>query len=129
MADLPKTMKKTSKHSVQPASSPSRTHARSVPTDLLNIKPVGDRILIRHIEEKEQIRGGVIIPDSAKEKPQEAEVIALGTGHKDKNGQLTAFEVKVGDRVVLAKYGGTEVKFNEQKYTIIREDDILGVLS
>ncbi|MEO6003118.1 MAG: co-chaperone GroES [Opitutus sp.] len=96
---------------------------------LLNIKPVGDRILVRYIEEKEQVRGGLIIPDSAKEKPQEAEIIALGTGHREKNGELTAFEVKVGDRVLLAKYGGAEVKVNEQKYTVVREDDILGILS
>ena len=119
---------KTTKPSIKPASSSIRTSAPLIPAVLLSIKPVGDRILIRHIEEKEQVRGGVIIPDSAKEKPQQAEIIALGTGHKDKDGQLTAFEVKVGDRVLLAKYGGAEVKFNEQKYTIVREDDVLGIL-
>ena len=92
------------------------------------ITPVGDRILIEHIEEKEQVRGGVIIPDSAKEKPQEAKVIALGTGRKGKDGEVTPFEVKVGDRILVSKYGGAEVKLDEKKYTLVREDDILGVL-
>ena len=86
-------------------------------------------IFIEHIEEKEQVRGGIIIPDSAKEKPQEAEVIALGTGKKDENGKVMAFEVKVGDRVLVSKYGGTEVKLGEEKFTLVREDDILGVIA
>jgi chaperonin GroES len=84
----------------------------------VNIKPIGDRVLVEHVEEKEQVRGGIIIPDAAKEKPQEAKVIALGTG----------FEVKVGDRVLISKYGGTEVKLDDKKYTLVREDDILGVI-
>ena len=95
----------------------------------VKIKPIGDRVLVEHIEEKEQVRGGIIIPDSAKEKPQEAEVIALGSGKKDENGKVLAFEVKVGDRVLVSKYGGTEVKLEEQKYTLVREDDILGVIA
>jgi chaperonin GroES len=96
----------------------------------LKIKPVGDRILIQHLDvEKEQIRGGVIIPDSAKEKPQEAKIIAVGTGIKGKDGLVIPFEVKVGDKVLVNKYGGSEVKLNDQKYTLIREDDILGVLT
>ena len=95
----------------------------------VKIKPIGDRVLVRHIEEKEQVRGGIIIPDSAKEKPQEAEVIALGTGKKDEDGKVQPFEVKVGDRVLISKYGGTEVKFDEEKYTLVREDDILGVIA
>jgi chaperonin GroES len=94
----------------------------------VKIKPIADRVLVKHIEEKEQVRGGIIIPDAAKEKPQEAEVIALGTGKKDENGKVQAFEVKVGDRVLISKYGGTEVKFEDQKYTIVREEDILGVI-
>ena len=93
-----------------------------------SIRPVGDRVLIEHLEEKEQVRGGVIIPDSAKEKSQEAKVIALGSGRKDKDGVIIAFEVKVGDKVLVAKYGGTEVKLDDKKYTLVREDDILGVL-
>jgi chaperonin GroES len=95
----------------------------------VKIKPIGDRVLVEHIEEKEQVRGGIIIPDSAKEKPQEAKVIAIGTGKKDEEGKLLPFEVKVGDRVLISKYGGTEVKIEEKKYTIVREDDILGILS
>jgi chaperonin GroES len=94
----------------------------------VNIKPIGDRVLVQHIEEKEQVRGGIIIPDSAKEKPQEAKVIALGTGKKGEDGKITPFEVKVGDRVLISKYGGTEVKIEEGKYTLVREDDILGIL-
>ncbi len=95
----------------------------------VNIKPIGDRVLVQHLEEKEQVRGGIIIPDSAKEKPQEAKVIALGTGKKDESGKVTPFEVKVGDRVLISKYGGTEVKIEDVKYTLVREDDILGVLA
>ena len=94
----------------------------------VKIRPIGDRVLVKHLDDKEQVRGGIIIPDSAKEKPQEAEVIALGTGKKDENGKVQAFEVKVGDRVLISKYGGTEVKIDEVKYSLVREDDILGVL-
>jgi chaperonin GroES len=94
----------------------------------VKIKPIGDRVLVKHIEEKEQIRGGIIIPDSAKEKPQEAEVIALGTGKKDEKGNSVPFEVKVGDKVLISKYGGTEVKIDSEKFTLVREDDILGVV-
>lgn len=93
------------------------------------IQPLGDRVLVKLIEESEQIKGGIIIPDSAKEKPQEAEVIALGTGRKDDNGKTVAFSVKTGDRVLTSKYGGTEVKLDDAKYTILREDDILGVIN
>ena len=94
------------------------------------IKPIGDRVLVKYIEEEqEQSRGGIIIPDSAKEKPQEAEVVALGTGKKDDSDNAQAFEVKVGDRVLISKYGGTEVKLDDEKYMLVREDDILGVIS
>jgi chaperonin GroES len=95
----------------------------------VKIRPIGDRVLVKHLEDKEQVRGGIIIPDSAKEKPQEAEVIALGTGKRNDDGKLQAFEVKVGDRVLVSKYGGTEVKLEEQKFTLVREDDILGVIA
>src|SRR5471032_891347 len=94
----------------------------------VKIRPIGDRVLVKHLEDKEQVRGGIIIPDSAKEKPQEAEVIALGTGKKDEDGKPMAFEVKVGDRVLISKYGGNEVKIDEVKYTLVREDDLLGIL-
>jgi chaperonin GroES len=83
---------------------------------------------VKHIEEDEQVRGGIIIPDSAKEKPQEAEVIAIGSGKKDDSGKAQAFEVKVGDRVLISKYGGTEVKIDGEKYLLLREDDILGII-
>ena len=92
------------------------------------ITPIGDRVLVNHSEDKEQVRGGIIIPDAAKEKPQEAEVIALGTGKKDESGKTQAFEVKVGDRVLISKYGGTEVKIDDEKFTLVREDDILGII-
>jgi chaperonin GroES len=95
----------------------------------VNIKPIGDRVLVQHIEEKEQVRGGIIIPDSAKEKPQEAKVIALGTGKKGEDGKVVPFEVKVGDKVLISKYGGTEVKIESEKFTLVREDDILGVIA
>jgi chaperonin GroES len=95
----------------------------------VKIRPIGDRVLVKHLDDKEQVRGGIIIPDSAKEKPQEAEVIALGTGKRNDDGKIQAFEVKVGDRVLVSKYGGTEVKLEEQKYTLVREDDILGVIA
>jgi chaperonin GroES len=95
----------------------------------VKIKPIGDRVLVKQVEDKEQVRGGIIIPDSAKEKPQEAEVIALGTGKREEDGKLRPFEVKVGDRILISKYGGTEVKLDEEKYTLVREDDILGIIA
>jgi chaperonin GroES len=95
----------------------------------IKIKPIGDRVLVKQAEDKEQVRGGIIIPDSAKEKPQEAEVIALGTGKREEDGKLRPFEVKVGDRILISKYGGTEVKLDEEKYTLVREDDILGIIA
>jgi len=94
----------------------------------VNIKPLGDRVLVQALEEKEVKKGGIIIPDSAKEKPQEGEVVALGTGKRDEDGKLIAFTVKKGDKVLISKYGGTEVKFDGETYLIMREDDILGIL-
>jgi chaperonin GroES len=93
------------------------------------IKPIGDRILVQYVEEKEQVRGGVIIPDRAKEQPQEAKVIALGTGAKAKDGAAIAFEVVVGDTVLIGKFAGSQVKLNDQRYTLVREDDILGIIA
>ena|SRR5476651_400411 len=95
----------------------------------IKFKPIGDRVLVKPLEEKEQVRGGIIIPDAAKEKSQEAEVVSLGTGKKDEDGKLVAFEVKVGDKVLISKYGGSELKLEDVKYTIVREDDILGVIA
>ena len=93
-----------------------------------NVKPLGDRVLVKSIEKTEEVKGGIIIPDSAKEKPQEAEVIALGTGGKDSDGKAIPFNVKVGDKVVVSKYGGSEIKYDDEAYTIVREDDILAVI-
>lgn len=97
--------------------------------DKTKIQPLGDRVLVKKSNESEQVKGGIIIPDTAKEKPQEAVVVALGTGRKDEHGKLVEFSVKVGDRVLTPKYGGTEVKFDDQTYEIMREEDILGVIN
>ncbi len=94
----------------------------------VKIKPLGDRVLVQALEEKEVKKGGIIIPDSAKEKPQEGEVVALGTGKRDEDGKLIEFTVKKGDKVLISKYGGTEVKIDGETYLIMREDDILGIL-
>ena len=93
-----------------------------------NITPLGDRVLVKSVEEDDQVKGGIIIPDAAKEKPQQAEIIALGTGKKDDDGNAVDFQVKVGDVVLVSKYGGTEVKFDDEVYQLLREDDILGIL-
>lgn len=94
-----------------------------------NITPLGDRVLVKAIEDDEQqVKGGIIIPDSAKEKPQQAEIIALGTGKQDDDGNPQDFLVKVGDVVLVSKYGGTEVKFDDAVYQLLREDDILGII-
>jgi chaperonin GroES len=90
----------------------------------MKIKPLGARVVVKRIEEDEQVRGGIIIPDSAKEKSQEAEVIALGTGKEDDK----PFFVKVGDKVLMPQYGGTQVKLDGVEYTIIEEDSLLGVI-
>lgn len=92
------------------------------------IRPVGDRILVQYKNEKEQVRGGVIIPDSAREQSQEATIIALGTGAKTSTGTVVAFDVKVGDVVLVGKFTGAEVKLNGQTFTLVRQDDILGRL-
>jgi len=95
---------------------------------MASIRPLQDRVIIKRIEEGEQIRGGIIIPDSAREKPQEGEVIAAGEGKKLDSGERLAMDVKEGDRVLFGKYAGTEVKLDDEDYLIMREDDILGVI-
>ena len=95
----------------------------------MNIRPLYDRILVKRIEEKEATYKGLIIPDSAKEKPQEGEVIAVGHGKRLDNGELVALDVKVGDRILFGKYSGSETKLDGTEYIIMREDDVLGVLS
>ncbi len=94
----------------------------------MTVRPLHDRILIKRIEEKETIKGGIIIPDSAKEKPQEGEVIAVGNGKKTEDGKVIALDVKAGDRILFGKYSGTEIKIEDQEYLILREDEVLGVL-
>ncbi len=94
----------------------------------MKVKPLGDRVLVEPLEEKEQKKGGIIIPDSAKEKPQKGKVVALGTGKVDEDGKTVPFHVKKGDQVLISKYGGTEVKIDDKDYLIMREDDILAVL-
>ena len=94
----------------------------------LNIKPLGDRLLVEPLEEKETKKGGIIIPDSAKEKPQEGVIIALGTGKTNDDGKKIAFEVKKGDRVLVSKYGGTEIKLDGKEYKIFSSDDLLAVI-
>jgi chaperonin GroES len=96
-------------------------------TNSVKITPLGDRVIVKPIETDEEVKGGIIIPDSAKEKPTSAEVLALGTGKKD--GETHEFTVKVGDKVIISKYGGTTVKLDDVEYTIVREDDILGILA
>ena len=96
----------------------------------LNVRPVGDRILVEAVEEKENKgkKGGIIIPDTAKEKPMESVIVALGTGKTDDQGKKVPFEVKKGERVLVSKYGGTEIKLDGKEYTILKSDDILAVI-
>jgi chaperonin GroES len=94
----------------------------------MKVKPLHDRLLIKRIEEKEVKAGGIIIPDTAKEKPMEGKVIAVGTGRVEKDGTKIPLEVKVGDRVLFGKYAGTEIKIDEKEHVILREDEILGVI-
>jgi chaperonin GroES len=98
------------------------------PNMALNVKPIGDRILVEAVEEKEVKKGGIIIPDTAKEKPMESTVVALGTGKTDDNGKKVPFEVKKGDRVLVSKYGGTEIKLDGKEYKILSSDDILAIV-
>jgi chaperonin GroES len=95
----------------------------------MKIRPLYDRIVVKRIEEQETIRGGIIIPDSAKEKPQEGEVIAVGKGKRnEKDGTLVALDVQVGDRILFGKYSGSDIKLDGDEYMIMREDEVLGVL-
>jgi chaperonin GroES len=95
----------------------------------MKIKPLGDRVLVEPLEDREVVKGGIVIPDSAKEKPQEAKVVAIGAGKKDDDGKLIPIdEVKVGDIVLTSKYGGTEVKYDDKEYKILNLSDILAVV-
>lgn len=94
----------------------------------MNIRPLHDRILVRRLEEEEKTKGGIIIPDSAKEKPMEGEVISVGKGRKTEDGKVIKLDVKPGDRVLFSKYAGTDVKIDGVEHLIMREDDILGII-
>ena len=94
----------------------------------MNIRPLYDRIVVKRIEEKETIMGGIIIPDSAKEKPQEGEVVAVGKGKRNDDGKLVALDVKVGDHILFGKYSGSDIKIDGSELLIMREDEVLGVL-
>jgi chaperonin GroES len=94
----------------------------------VNIRPLNDRIIVRRLEEQEQMRGGLYIPDTAKEKPQEGEVLAVGNGKLLDNGQRIAIDLKAGDKILFGKYAGTEIKLDGDEYLILREDDVLGVV-
>jgi chaperonin GroES len=91
------------------------------------LKPLADRVVVKVFSEEEKTKGGIVLPDTAKEKPQEGEVIAVGSGRRLDNGSVVPLEVKVGDRVIFAKYGGTEVKIDDEEYLILRESDILAI--
>ena len=95
----------------------------------INITPLHDRVIVRRIEEGEQVRGGIIIPDSAKEKPQEGEVVAAGAGKYKEDGTRQSLDVKAGDRVLFGKYSGSEIKIDGEELLIMREDEILGIIA
>jgi chaperonin GroES len=96
--------------------------------NIMNIRPLYDRIVVKRIEEKEAMRNGIIIPDSAKEKPQEGEVIAVGRGKLLEDGKLAALDVKVGDRILFGKYSGSDTRQDNTEYIVMREDDVFGIL-
>ena len=95
----------------------------------MKVKPLHDRVLVKRIEAEEKVRGGIIIPDTAKEKPLEGKGVAVGAGRLDDAGKRIPLEVKAGDRVLIGKYAGTEIKIDEVEHVIVREDEILGVIS
>ena len=95
----------------------------------MKVKPLHDRILVKRVEEKEMVKGGIIIPDTAKEKPQEGTVIAVGAGKLDETGKRIPMEVKAGDKVLFGKYSGNEIKIDDVEHVILREDDVLGIIS
>jgi len=94
----------------------------------MKLKPLGDRVLVERLEVQEQVKGGIIIPDTAKEKPQEGKVIAVGSGKRLDSGEIKPLEVKEGDKILFGKYSGSEIKLDDKEYLIMREDDILGII-
>ncbi len=94
----------------------------------MNVRPLSDRILVRRVDADEQVKGGIIIPDTAKETPQEAEVVAVGPGKRNKNGDVIAPAVKSGEKILIGKYAGTEIEVDGDDYVIVNEDDVLGII-
>jgi chaperonin GroES len=94
----------------------------------MNLRPLHDRILIKRVEDKQTVKGGILIPDTAKEKPQEGAVVAVGTGRKDKDGKVVPLDVKAGDRILFGKFSGTEIKLDNEEYLILREEEVLGII-
>ncbi|MEI7482808.1 MAG: co-chaperone GroES [Elusimicrobiota bacterium] len=94
----------------------------------MKIQPLGDRVIVKPLEAKEVRKGGIIIPETVKEKPQEGEIVAAGKGKTTEDGKLIAMELKVGDKVLYGKYSGTEIKINDEDYLIMREEDVLGII-
>ena len=95
----------------------------------MKVKPLGDRLLVKRVENKEQVRGGIIIPDTAKEKPMEGKVIAVGAGKIQKDGSRSSMEVKSGDTILFGKYAGTEIKIDDVEHVILKEDEVLGIIN
>jgi chaperonin GroES len=93
-----------------------------------SLRPLGNRVLVRRLEQEEKLKGGILLPDTAKKKQEQAEVVAVGTGKKDKNGNLIPMPVKVGDILLMEKYSGQEVTLNDQEYSILRADDIIAII-
>lgn len=95
----------------------------------IGVRPLHDRVLVRRVPEEQKTAGGIIIPDTAKEKPQRGEIVATGKGRVTEDGKITPLDVKVGDRILFGKYSGTELKLNGEEYLMMREEDILGIMS
>ena len=100
----------------------------SATTTLKKLKPLSDRVLVKPLDKEQEKKGGIIIPDTAKEKPQEGEIIAAGPGKRDESGKVVPMDVKAGDKVLYGKYSGTEIKIEDQEYLIMHQDDILGII-
>jgi chaperonin GroES len=94
----------------------------------MNFRPLHDRILVKRVDDKQTVKGGIIVPDTAKEKPQEGIVVAVGSGKREKDGKVVALDVKAGDRILFGKFSGAEIKMEEQEYLILREDEVLGII-
>jgi chaperonin GroES len=121
---------KTGGRSAAPAAAPAvRPSSPTGGVSMPNVRPLRDRVLVRRLEEEEQKVGGIIIPDTAKEKPQQAEVVAVGSGRILESGQRVPLTLKAGDKVLIGKWSGTDVKIDGEEYLILKEDEVLGVLS